>query len=99
MDSQMTAQLEVRMLEIVLRRLLVMEVFTTSNSQRTMMMFPVVMTEATAMYAMEMMMTVTTMCRTKMVKRLPTTLLLVVMSRLLLKGYKTTFLDSPRKCP
>jgi hypothetical protein len=51
------------------------------------------------MYAMEMMMTVTTMCRTKMVKRLPTTLLLVVMSRLLLKGHRTTSLDSPRKCP
>jgi hypothetical protein len=76
-----------------------MEVFATSNPQRTMMMFSVVMTEATAMYAMEMMMTATTMCRTKMVKRLPTTLLLVVMSRLLLKGYRTTFLDNPRKCP
>jgi hypothetical protein len=34
-----------------------------------------------------------------MVKRLPTTLLLVMMSRLLLKGYRTTFLDNPRKCP
>jgi hypothetical protein len=33
-----------------------------------------------------------------MVKRLPTTLLLVVMLRLLLKGYRTTSLDSPRKC-
>jgi hypothetical protein len=31
MDSQMTAKLEVRMLEIVPRRLLVMEVFVTSN--------------------------------------------------------------------
>jgi hypothetical protein len=99
MDSQMTAQLEVRMLEIVPRRLLVMEVFATSNPQRTMMMFPVVMMEATAMYAIEMMMTATTMCRTKMVKRLSTTLLLVVMSRLLLKGHRTTSLDSPRKCP
>jgi hypothetical protein len=100
MDSQMTVQLEVRMLEIVPRRLLVMEVFATSNPQRTMMMFAMVMTEATAMYAMEMMMmTATTMCRTKMVKRLPTTLLVVVMSRLLLKGHKTTSLDSPRKCP
>jgi hypothetical protein len=76
-----------------------MEVFATSNPQRTMMMFPMVMTEATAMYAMEMMMTVTTMCRTKMVKRLPTTLLLVVMSRLLLKGHRTTSFDNPRKCP
>jgi hypothetical protein len=76
-----------------------MEVFATSNPQRTMMMFPVVMTEAMAMYAMQMMMTATTMCITKMVKRLPTTLLLVVMSRLLLKGHKSTSLDSPRKCP
>jgi hypothetical protein len=45
----MTVQLEVRMLELVPRRLLVMEVFATSNPQRTMMMFTVVMTEATAM--------------------------------------------------
>jgi hypothetical protein len=94
----MTAQLEVRMLEIVPRRLLVMEVFATSNPQRTMMMFPVVMTEATAIYAIQMMMTATTMCKTKMVKRLPTMLLLVVISRLLLKGHKTTSLDSLRKC-
>jgi hypothetical protein len=64
-----------------------------------MMMFLVVMTEATAMYAMQMMMTATTMCRTKMVKRLPTTLMLVVMSRLLLKGHRTTSLDSPKKYP
>jgi hypothetical protein len=75
-----------------------MEVFATSNPQRTMMMFPMVMTEATAMYEMEMMMTTMTMCRTKMVKRLPTTLLLVVMSRLFLKGHRTTSLNSPRKC-
>jgi hypothetical protein len=98
MDSQMTAQLEVHMLEIVPRRLLVMEVFATSNPQRTMMMFPVVMTEAAAMYAMEMMMTATTMCITKMVKKPPTMLLLVVMSRLLVKGHRTTSLNSPRKC-
>jgi hypothetical protein len=95
----MTAQLEVRMLEIVPRRLLVMEVFVTSNPQRTMMMFPVVMTEAMTIYAMQMKMTATTMCRTKMVKRLPTTLLLVVMSTLLLKGHRTTSLDSSRKSP
>jgi hypothetical protein len=88
MVSQMTAQLEVRMLEIVPQRLVVMEEFATSNPQRTMMIFPMVMTEVTAMYAMEMMMTATTMCRTKMVKKLPTMLLLVVMSRLLLKGYR-----------
>jgi hypothetical protein len=56
MDSQMMAQLEVCMLEIVSQWLLVMEEFATSNPQRTMMMFPVVMTEATAMYAMQMMM-------------------------------------------
>jgi hypothetical protein len=87
------------MLEIIPRRLAVMEVFATSNPQRTMMMFLVVMTEATAMYAMEMMMFAMTMCRTKMVKRLSTTLLLVVMSRLFLKDYRTTSLDSPRKCP
>jgi hypothetical protein len=62
------------------------------------MMFPVVMTEATTIYAMQMKMTTKTMCTTKMVKRLPTTLLLVVMSTLLLKGHRTTFLDSPRKC-
>jgi hypothetical protein len=47
---------------------------------------------------MEMMMTATTMCRTEMVKRLPTMLLLVVMLRLLLKGYKTTSLDNSRRC-
>jgi hypothetical protein len=99
MDSQMTVQLEVLMLELVPRRLLVIEVFATSNPQRTMMMFAVVMTEATAMYAMEMVMTATTMCRTKMVKRLPTTLLVVVMSRLLLKGHRTTSLDSLSPCP
>jgi hypothetical protein len=59
----------------------------------------VVMTEATTIYTMQMKMTATTMCRMKMVKRLPTTLLLVVMSTLLLKGHRTTSLDSPRKCP
>jgi hypothetical protein len=45
------------------------------------------------MYAMEMKMTATTMCRMKMVKRLPTTLLLLVMSRLFLKGHRTTSLE------
>jgi hypothetical protein len=49
MVSWMTAQLEVRILEILPRRLVVMEVLVTSNPQRTMMMFTVVMTEATAM--------------------------------------------------
>ena len=45
----MMAQLEVRIVEIVPRRLAVMEVFTTSNHQRAMMMFAVIMTEATTM--------------------------------------------------
>jgi hypothetical protein len=57
----MTAQLEVHILEIVPRRLVVMEVLTTSNPQRTMIMFAVVMTEATAMCGTKMMMTVATM--------------------------------------
>jgi hypothetical protein len=93
------AQLEVRILEIVPRRLVVMEVLATSNPHRTMMMFAVVVTEATAMCGTKMMMTTATMCRTKMMRRLPTTLLLVVMSRLLLKGYKMMSLDSSRRCP
>jgi hypothetical protein len=95
----MTAQLEVRILEIVPRRLVVMKVLTTSNLQRTMMMFAVVMTEATAMCRTKMMMTATTMCRTEMMRRLPIMLMLVVMSRLLLKGYRMTSLDKPRRCP
>jgi hypothetical protein len=95
----MTAQLEVRILEIVPRRLVVMEVLATSNPQRTMMMFAMVMTEATAMCGTKMMMTAVTMYRTKMMRRLPKILLLVVMSSLLLKGYKMTSLDSPRRCP
>jgi hypothetical protein len=99
MVSRMTAQLEVRILEIVPRRLVVMEVLATSNPQRTMMMFAMVMTEATAMCGTKMMMTAVTMYRTKMMRRLPKILLLVVMSSLLLKGYKMTSLDSPRRCP
>ena len=49
MVSRMMAQLEVRIVEIVLLRLAVMEVFMTSNHQKTMMMFTAVMTKVTTM--------------------------------------------------
>jgi hypothetical protein len=64
-----------------------------------MMTFPVVMTEVTAMCATEMIMTATAMCRMEMIRRLPTTLLVVVTSRVLSKDKTTTSLESPRRCP
>jgi hypothetical protein len=48
------------------------EVFAASKHHRIMMTFIVVMTEVTAMCAIEMMMNLTAMCRTEMMRRLPT---------------------------
>jgi hypothetical protein len=46
-----------------------------------------------------MMMTVTTMCRTEMIKKHRTTLFLVVTSRLFFEDKTTTSPESPRRCP
>jgi hypothetical protein len=89
--------LEVRIVEIISQRL-VIEVFAASKHQRTMMTFPMVMTEVTAMCAIEMIMTATAMCRMEMMRRLPTMLLLVVTSRVLSKEKTTTSSESPRRC-
>jgi hypothetical protein len=91
MVSQMKAQLEVRIIEIIPQRL-VLEVFTASKYQRTMMKFPMVMTEVTTICTTKTMMTTTAMCRTEMMRRLPTTLVLVVTSKVLSKNKATTSL-------
>jgi hypothetical protein len=63
------------------------------------MTFAVVMTEATAMCTIEMIMKETGMCRLVMMKRLPTTVLLVMKSRMLSRNKTTTLLRSPMRCP
>jgi hypothetical protein len=77
----------VRIVEIVFQSLAT-DVFMASKHQRIMMTFAVVMTEVTAMCAMEMMMTATAMCRMEMMRRLPTMLVLVMMSRATTLAYE-----------
>jgi hypothetical protein len=48
---------------------------------------------------MEVMMNTMAMYKTKMMRRLPTTLVLVVTSRVLSKDKTTTSLESLKKCP
>jgi hypothetical protein len=57
------------------------------------------MTEVTAMCAMEMMMNATARCRTKMMRKLPTMLVLVMTFRELSRDKTTTSLESLRRCP
>jgi hypothetical protein len=63
-----------------------------------MMTFAMVMTEVMEMCAIEMLMNATTMRKMEMMRRLPTTLVLVVTSRVLSKDKTTMFLESLRKC-
>jgi hypothetical protein len=90
--------MEVRIVEIVLRRL-VTEVFVASMDLRIMMTFAIVMTNVTTMCIMEMMTKATAMCIMEMMMRLPTTVLVVIRSRVLSRDKTTMFLNSPKKCP
>jgi hypothetical protein len=61
------------------------------------MTFAVVIIEATAISTMEMMMKALAMCGTEMMRKLPTTMLVVIRSKVLSRDKKTTFLKSPRR--